>query len=245
MKLLPHTLPVLSNWFSPLNWATKFMAVTLKMLMRIHRPKRHLLLSLLMTPTQTGMSIVSRRNLIAPKSCVCYMPNKAILSPENGWEKHITGILQSTEFGFRSTTHDRSIHSANLFGHQLLFLQQVDDFALACPAETIACSIYGKIGKRLQLPSKSDPPFKHMGEIRDFNGLDVHQHDDCIKLSCKKCINRVLTTHGWATPSTPQLSKPTIRSIPIPTDAVTTLYQHHGAHGSHSQMWLCLLHSSW
>ena len=79
--------------------------------------------------------------------------------PESGklWEKHITGILQSADFGFRSTTHDRSIYSANLFGHQLLLLRQVDDFALACPAETIACDIYGKIGKRLQLPSESEP----------------------------------------------------------------------------------------
>ena len=156
--------------------------------------------------------------------------------PESGklWEKHITGILQSADFGFRSTTHDRSIYSANLFGHQLLLLRQVDDFALACPAETIACDIYGKIGKRLQLPSESEPPFKYLGELHDFNGLDVHQHDDCIKLSCEKYIDRVLTTHGWATPSLPQSSKPT---IPIPTDAVTTLYQHHGpAEGTSEHM---------
>jgi len=100
------------------------------------------------------------------------------------WEKHITGILESDEFGFRSTTHDCSIYSANLFGHQLLLLRQVDDFALACPAETIACDIYGKIGKRLQLLSESELPFKYLGELHDFNGLDVHQHDDCIRLSC-------------------------------------------------------------
>jgi len=35
----------------------------------------------------------------------------------------------------------------------------------------------------------------------------------------------VLTTHGWATPSLPQSSKPTTH---VPTDAVTTLHQHHG-----------------
>jgi len=44
----------------------------------------------------------------------------------------------------------------------------------------------------------------------------------------------VLTTHGWATPSLPQSSKPT---IPVPTDAVTTLYQHHGpAEGTSDHM---------
>ena len=75
--------------------------------------------------------------------------------PESGkvWEKHITAILKSPEFGFKSTTHDHSIYSATIDGHRVLMLRQVDDFALACPNEALAQKIYGRIGKRLQLPS--------------------------------------------------------------------------------------------
>jgi len=49
--------------------------------------------------------------------------------PESGklWEKHITAILPSPEFGFKSTTHDRSMYSATFEGTRILLLRQVDD----------------------------------------------------------------------------------------------------------------------
>jgi len=58
-----------------------------------------------------------------------------------------------------------------------------------------------------------------------FNGLDVAQYSDAIKLSCEKYIDHVLTTHGWSKPSPPIPTKP---SAPLPVDAVTSLYAHQG-----------------
>jgi len=107
----------------------------------------------------------------------------------------------------------------------MLLLRQVDDFAVACPTEDIAKCLHAQIGKALQLPSEDTPPFKHLGLIKDFNGLDVAQHSDAIKLSCDKCIDRVLTTHGWSKPPPPVPSKP---SAPLPVDAVTSIYAHLG-----------------
>jgi len=141
------------------------------------------------------------------------------------WEKHITAILRSPQFGFKSTTHDRSTYSATFEGTRILLLRQVDDFAVACPNEDIANHLYDQIGKALQLPSENTPPFKYLGLINDFNGLDVAQYSDAIKLSCEKYIDRVLTTHGWSKPSPPVPSKP---SAPLPVDAVTSLYAHQG-----------------
>jgi len=71
--------------------------------------------------------------------------------PESGklWEKHISAILQSPQFGFKSTTHDRLIHSATFEGTKVLLLRQVDDFALACPNEDMAKHLYDQIGKQL------------------------------------------------------------------------------------------------
>jgi len=56
--------------------------------------------------------------------------------PESGklWEKHITAILRSPQFGFKSTTHDRSIYSATFEGTRILLLRQVDNFAVALPS---------------------------------------------------------------------------------------------------------------
>jgi len=75
------------------------------------------------------------------------------------------------------------------------------------------------------LPSEDTPPFKHLGLIKDFNGLDVAQCSDAIKPSCEKHIDRVLTTHGWSTPSPPVPSKP---SAPLAVDAVTSAHAHLG-----------------
>jgi len=107
----------------------------------------------------------------------------------------------------------------------MLLLRQVDDFAVACPTEDIAKRPHAQIGKALQLPSEDAPPFKHLGLIKDFNGLDVTQHSDAIKLSCEKHIDRVLTTHGWLKPPPPVPSKP---SAPLPVDAATSLCAHQG-----------------
>ena len=147
--------------------------------------------------------------------------------PESGklWEKHITAILRLPAFGFKSTTHDKSICSATFEGAEMLLLRQVDDFAVACPNEDIAKRLHAQIGKALQSPSEDTPPFKYLGLIKDFNGLDVAQHSDAIKLSCEKCIDRVLTTHRWSKPSPPVPSKP---SAPLPVDAVTSIYAHPG-----------------
>jgi len=104
-------------------------------------------------------------------------------------------------------------------------LRQVDDFAVACPNEDLTKCLYDQIGKALQLPSEDTPPFKYLGLIKDFNGLDVAQYSDAIKLSCEKYIDRVLTTHVWSKPSPPIPTKP---SAPLPVDAVTSLYAHQG-----------------
>jgi hypothetical protein len=147
--------------------------------------------------------------------------------PESGklWEQHITGILKSSEFGFTSTTHDKSIYSATIDGYKVLLLRQVDDFALACPNEALAQRIYNRIGKRLQLPSEEQPPFKYLGLLKDFNGLDIAQYDDRIVISCQSYIDRVLRTHGWAHPAVPDPNKPL---TPIPADAINSMYAESG-----------------
>jgi len=102
---------------------------------------------------------------------------------------------------------------------------QVDDFALACPNEDMAKRLYDQIDEHLQLPSETQPPFKYLGLLKDFNGLDIAQYSDAIKLSCEKYIERVLTTHGWNKPPPAVPSKP---PAPLPVDAVTSLYAHKG-----------------
>jgi len=104
-------------------------------------------------------------------------------------------------------------------------LRQVDDFAVACTNEDLTKRLYEQIGKALQLRSENTPPFKHLGLIQDFNGLDIAQCSNAIKLLCETNVDRVLTTHGWSKPSPPVPSKP---PAPLPVDAVTSLHAHQG-----------------
>jgi len=114
---------------------------------------------------------------------------------------------------------------ATFEGTKILLLRQVDNFAVACPNEDLANRLYAQIGKALQLPSEDTPPFKYLSLIKDFNGLDVAQYSDAIKLSCEKYTDHVLTAHGWSKPSPPVPLKP---SAPLPVDAVTSLYANKG-----------------
>ena len=79
---------------------------------------------------------------------------------------------------------------------QPVLLRQVDDFALATPNEELAKLIYDRIGQQLQLPSEEAVPFKYLGLLEDFNGLNVKQYRDCNVVSCESYIDHVLKTHG-------------------------------------------------
>ena len=129
--------------------------------------------------------------------------------PEAGrlWETHINKILKD-EFNFCSTTHDRCIYRATVDGVPVLLLHQVDDFALVCPNEALAKRIYERIGKALQRPDELEPPFKYLGPMTEFNGVDITQYDNSVKISCANYIDRVMQTHGWSTPLRHEATKP-------------------------------------
>ena len=54
-----------------------------------------------------------------------------------------------------------------------------------------------------------------------YNGVDVHQTRDYIKLSCETYIRRVLQTHGWETPGANKSDQHD--SVPLAPDFSKTL----------------------
>ena len=161
--------------------------------------------------------------------------------PESGrlWETHINGILSSPELGFKTTTHDRTIYSTVFDGHRVYLLRQVDDFSLACPNETIARRIFDIIGRKLQLPGETSPPFQYLGLLKDFNGISVSQERSSITVHCADYISRVLKTHGWSTPDA-RTTDPK-RMTPLPHDCDKDIYfvsgpaEHTTAHAELAQ----------
>jgi hypothetical protein len=117
------------------------------------------------------------------------------------WEIYITGIL--TKVGFTSTTHEKNIYALRRTDSSLvLMVRQVNDFALACLNDTIAKDLYDQIGTHLKLPGEADLPFAYKGVLTDFNGYDILQTRNYIKLHAHTYIRRLLLSHHWMTPST-------------------------------------------
>ena len=75
-------------------------------------------------------------------------------------------------------------------------MRQVDDFAIATPSERIANHILDLIDEQLSIP------MKRQGLLTLYNGLDIHQTRDYIKLSCETYIDKICQGHitnGWMT----------------------------------------------
>jgi len=61
--------------------------------------------------------------------------------------------------------------------------------------------VYAKIGTKLTLHNEAEAPFEHLGLVVSFDGYDVLQTRDYIKLSAESYIRRLLKAHGWDNPS--------------------------------------------
>ena len=106
--------------------------------------------------------------------------------PEAGrlWEKHADVILR--QCGLTPTTHEPCLYSGLIDGERVLFMRQVDDFAIAAPSERVANILFDMIDEELTFP------LKRMGLVTLFNGVDVTQTRDYIKLSVETYINKIL-----------------------------------------------------
>jgi hypothetical protein len=137
--------------------------------------------------------------------------------PESGrlWVEHINSILSHPELGFVHTTHDRTIYISSIRSENILLLRQVDDFSIACSDESIAKDVNDIIGRSLQLPTETSPPFKYLGLQSEFKGVDIEQSSTYIAISCHSYISRLLKSHGWDNPS-PRESTTDHQVAPLP-----------------------------
>ncbi len=101
-------------------------------------------------------------------------------------------ILQ-LEFNFKVTTHEQNLYCVKIKGEMIFICWQVDGFAVA--SNTTAATDYNisVIDKHVSTTNK--------GLRTKYNGLNVLQACDYIKLHCESYINRILLLHGWTEPS--------------------------------------------
>ncbi len=99
------------------------------------------------------------------------------------WEKHADAILR--EIGLIPTVHEPCLYSGTINGKRVIFKRQVDDFAIAAPDKHTANILLDMIDDELSIP------MKRQGFLDMYNGIDILQTRDYIKISCKTFINKI------------------------------------------------------
>jgi hypothetical protein len=125
------------------------------------------------------------------------------------WEKHADAILQ--ELGLTPTTHEPCLYSGIIAGKRVIFKRQVDDFAIAAPDEKTANILLDMLDDKLRIP------LKRQGLLDMFNGMDVTQTRDYVKIDCHTYINKFCEKYldTWLNKVPLTENRPT----PLPTDA--------------------------
>jgi len=135
------------------------------------------------------MGVLLGKDLVLPVLCALRgHPEAARL-----WEEHISAVLKDVRF--KNTTHEKNIYTGQFCGEKALLVRQVHDFALGCCQESTAKSVYSDIGAKLTLHNDAEAPFEHLGLVDSFNGYDVLQTHDHVKLSVECYIRRLLKAH--------------------------------------------------
>ena len=75
--------------------------------------------------------------------------------------------------------------------HHVLFLCQVDDFAVASPSDSINKELITSINNELTIK------IKDLGELTRYNSFDVTQSRHNVKISNKTSFDKVAEEHTW------------------------------------------------
>jgi hypothetical protein len=121
------------------------------------------------------------------------------------WEKHADKIL--CDIGLTPTIHKPCLYLGLIKAQRVLFVCQVDDFAIACSNESTVKKLLDMLDDKLTIP------LKRMGLLDLYNGLDVIQTRDYIKINCSMYIKHICEKHlaNW------------MRNFDVPTGRPTPL----------------------
>jgi hypothetical protein len=123
--------------------------------------------------------------------------------PEAGrlWQDFIVSFLTDPTLKFTTTCHERNLYCGTFRNEQILVCRQVDDFAIGSTTTATAEALIQVIKSHAITSSNGIGVPTVFAISSRYNGLDVHQTRSYIKLSCDTYIQRLLSTHGWETPS--------------------------------------------
>jgi hypothetical protein len=124
-------------------------------------------------------------------------------------KKHADAILQ--DLNLTPTVHKPCLYSGTIAGNRVIFKQQVDDFAIAAPNKRTANILLDMIHNQLKILLKGQ------GLLDMFNGIDVIQTRDYVKIDCHTYIDKFCEKYLDTWLKKVPLTK--TRPTPLPTNA--------------------------
>ena len=88
--------------------------------------------------------------------------------------------------------------------------------------------MYSRIGELLKLPTKDSIPFVNEGIVEKFNGVDVEQTADYVKLLSESYIDKIIKEHHWDTPKQDEKIPRSRPSEPLASSTIASLYNAPG-----------------
>jgi hypothetical protein len=95
----------------------------------------------------------------------------------------------------------------------------VDDYAIGSEDTTVGEVICAAVNKRAATEHLGTGTMTLHGAFARFNGVDVYQTRDYIKITCETYIERLLLTHGWMDPGANESDRYDITPISYETAA--------------------------
>ena len=148
--------------------------------------------------------------------------------PEAGvlWERMITDILIN-QMGFKNTSHEKNLYTGTMDGEEILICRQVDDFAAGSPSLAVGEQFIHELRRHVRAEFAGMGIDTNEGVYQRYNGIDVIQTRDYIKIGCETYIDRMMLSHGWDSPLAKDIpSNPT----PITSDTAQKLMVLDGPH---------------
>ena len=96
---------------------------------------------------------------------------------------------------FKPTTHEPCLYSGTYKVKNIYFPQQVDDFSIVCEDKSISKAIINDVN------SQMSDDIKYLGLFSRFNGVNILQTDEYIKMSGTTYIKKICKEYkAWMTP---------------------------------------------
>ena len=106
------------------------------------------------------------------------------------WATLIDKILKE-KLNLKSTMHEPCLYHGTFDGKEVLFLCQVDDFAVACKSEQTAIAVIHEIDKYMSIQ------IKDLGQLERYNGVDIVQSKYYVKLNNPTYLRKIINEHKW------------------------------------------------